>query len=340
MKKGIIPHNRPSLGVEETVAATRVLQSTWLAQGREVEKFEDEFCDFLQIRRGSAVAVASGTAALYLALLALGVTGKQVAIPSFTCTALQNAVALAGGEVVFVDSMKKTPNIELEKISQEASFVIVPHMFGIPQKISKMDNIVIEDCAQSLGAFIGDVPSGLQGEIGVYSFYATKLMTSGGQGGMIVSRNHTYIEAIKDFRHFDARTDGRQRFNFQMTDLQASIGREQLKKLPRLLARRAEIFHQYKMAGLPLVDVGDPLQPVRFRALLNTEKQQALINALQREKIHAVIPITEAELRGRCGEKSGDCSIYWAKHLVSLPLYPTLRDEEVKRIIQSALRVL
>lgn len=341
MGKPVIPHNRPSLGKEEAMAATRVIQSNWVAQGKEVEKFENELCDFLQIKHGSAVAVASGTAALYLALLALGASGKRVAIPFFTCNALQHAVTLAGGRALFVDSRLEIPNMDLDKLESETAFAIVPHMFGIPQKIpKKMKSIIIEDCAQSLGAAVGSTAVGLQGEIGVFSFYATKVITSGGQGGMIVSRNHAYIDWIKDFRHFDARSDGHSRFNFQMTDLQAAIGREQLKKLPQFQARREAIFDQYKNAGLPLVDVAPPIYPVRFRALLQTERQQELMQALQKDGIHAAIPITESEWMGSSGGTGGVSSMYWSNHLISLPLYPTLTDKEVKRVIRSVGKVL
>src|SRR5699024_407210 len=123
---------------------------------------------------------------------------------------------------------------------------------GIPQEIHSYNSLVIEDCAQSIGSTVNNIPVGLQGDAGVYSFYATKLLTSGGQGGMVVSKNKDIIDFIKDFRIFDQRKDQQFRFNFQMTDLHAAIGRVQLKKFPQFMQRRKLIYEQYKNAGFPL----------------------------------------------------------------------------------------
>jgi len=100
-------------------------------------------------------------------------------------------------------------------------------MFGIPVDLTDFKSkITIEDCAQALGAKVNGVPVGLQGNVGIYSFYATKLITSGGQCGMLVCKDKSLVDKVKDYREFDYRQDRKYRFNFQMTDLQAAIGRE------------------------------------------------------------------------------------------------------------------
>ena len=108
----------------------------------------------------------------------------------------------------------------------------------LPNEIQNIKDIdVIEDCAQSLGASIDNKKTGIIGKVGIFSFYTTKLMTSGGQGGMFVSKDKNLVDKVRDYREFDCRRDKKHRFNFQMTDLQASIGRVQLKQLPLFLER-------------------------------------------------------------------------------------------------------
>ena len=148
-----IPHNRPTLGLLEEEMAIRVIRSGWVAQGKAVENFENEFCDFLGLPRGSAVAVSSGTAALYLALLALDAPTKNVSFPVYACTALRNAVALARGVPKVVDSKSDSPNMDITAIDNETNIAIIPHMFGLPQDLSSLTGkkTVIEDCAQAFG---------------------------------------------------------------------------------------------------------------------------------------------------------------------------------------------
>lgn len=335
-----IPHNRPTLGQEEEKMALQVIQSGWVAQGNAVKRFENEVCDFLGLPHGSAVAVSSGTAALYLALLVLDANGKNIAFPAYSCSALRNATALAGGNPLLVDSRIDSPNMDINIIDNHANIAIIPHMYGLPQNISKHNCKinVIEDCAQSLGAQVNQTSVGLQGEIGIFSFYATKLITTGGQGGMIVSKDTTIIDAIKDYRLFDRRFDAKIRFNFQMTDLQAAIGSAQLRQFPDFLKRRAEIFKQYEEAKFPLLDVSSGLQPVRFRAILQTTKQDEILSALKQQNISAVIPLQDLELLGP--KERYPNAYHWTQTTVSLPIYPTLKDEEVKKIIHIVKNVL
>ena len=226
----MIPHNLPSLDSLESQKLKKVISSRWLAQGKETEYFENEICNFLNIPDGHAVAVSSGTAALYLSLLFLKKQKKNMPIPVYLCSAVKNAVHLAGSYEKLIDTDTEYPNISYKTISNK--FSIIPHMFGIPNDLQKFKgNNYIEDCAQSLGAKVSEKFCGTIGLCGVFSFYATKMITTG-QGGMVVSNNKDLINAIKDYREFDCRKDKKYRFNFQMTDLQASIGRVQLKKLP------------------------------------------------------------------------------------------------------------
>lgn len=311
-----------------------------MAQGSAVETFEKEFCQFLGIPENCAVAVSSGTAALYLSLYMLNAKDKKIAYPAYTCTALRNAVELVGGQHSLVDSQIDSPNMNLNAIQPQVEITIIPHMFGIAQPIARENKSykIIEDCAQSLGAIVNEQYAGLQGDVGVFSFYATKLITSGGQGGMIVAKDPIIIQEMKDYRLFDRRGDSKYRFNFQMTDLQAAVGIAQLRQFPSFMKRREEIYQQYKEAGLPLLEDPPNVKPVRFRAIIQTSKQNELITALHQNNITSVIPLQEWEL---LGSKEEFPNAYdWTQKLVSLPIYPSLNNDQVKLIIDVVKNIL
>jgi perosamine synthetase len=210
-------------------------------------------------------------------------------------------------------------------------------MYGIPVDLTNFKNLhIIEDCAQALGAKINGVSVGLHGEVGIFSFYVTKLMTTGGQGGMFVSRNKKLIDAVKDYREFDYRHDAKKRFNFQMTDLQAAIGREQLKKLPNFLSRREAIFKKYKKAGLDLLDIKPSdthLSPVRYRAVMKTNEPNKVIKSLESVGVKAIIPTEDWELLGDHDLLPN--SLELARKTVSLPIYPALTDQDIDIILSA-----
>lgn len=331
----IIPHNKPSIGNEEEIAISNVLKSGWLAQNNEVRQFENEFCEFMGLPHGHAVAVTNGTTALYLALWSLDSKEKVIGIPNYSCNALRNAILMVQGKELLIDSSKETPNVDLEKLEKsECEIAIVPHLYGIPQDLSNVKNkLIIEDCAQSLGAKINNQFVGLQGELGVFSFYATKMITSGGQGGMVISKNKEYIKKIRDFRDFDQKNDGELRFNFQMTEMQATVGRVQLKKLPQYIERRKEIYKLYSESNLPILPINDMygIEPVPYRAILETPRIMEVIKKLEENNIRSINPLEEREL---LGDFNNSYEAYkWTQKTVSLPIYPSLTDEEVLKII-------
>lgn len=330
----MLAHNQPTLGVEEQQAAARVLGSGWVAQGPEVAAFEDELCAYLGLESGHAVAVSSGTAALYLALWALDSRDKRVGLPAYACAALRNAVAMVQGHPVYLDCAEGSPNVDLDAAARAGLDVLIaPSMYGIPiaPDLNRPYRL-IEDLAQSLGAAVGGNKLSLRGDVGICSFYATKLMTSGGQGGAVVSRDKTLIDAVRDYRQFDCRHDQKLRFNFQMTDLQAAVGRVQLARLPEFLTRRSHLFGIYADAGLDLLGKNLPpdLTPVRYRAILNTARPPAVIEALARQEIRAILPIEEWELLGEPGACPNAMQL--TASTVSLPLYPALEDEDAAKI--------
>jgi perosamine synthetase len=213
-------------------------------------------------------------------------------------------------------------------------------MFGIPINISNLKKIpIIEDCAHALGARVNGKPVGLEGEFGIFSFYATKMITSGGFGGMLISKNKKHVDEVIDYIVYDKKNDSNRRFNFQMGDLQAAIGREQLRKLPNFLERREKIFKKYKDAGLDILDVptedSQVLQPVRYRAVMKTKNQIKTIKSLKDNGIITEILNNEWILSQNPTKFPN--SLNMVHNTISLPIYPSLSDENIEKIIAALL---
>lgn len=331
----MIPHNQPALGPLEASAAQRVLESGWLAQGREVEAFELEVCEFLGVAEGHAVALSSGTAALFMALWTIGAKGRNVAIPVYSCAALRNAVVMAGAIPVPIDVAENSPNIDMtEVIRRDVDIAIAAHMFGIPCRISQKNSSIpiIEDCAQAFGARIAGQPVGLSGNVGIFSFYATKMITSGGQGGMLVAIDKGLVDAVRDYREFDCRHDRIPRFNFQMTDLQAAVGRAQLAQLDQFLQRRQQVHAIYAAHGLPLWpgNFSSEVEPCHYRAILRVSDPGRVIAGLERAQVRAIVPIEDWELLDDADSFPRAKSL--THSTVSIPIHPSLSESEIGTI--------
>jgi perosamine synthetase len=334
-----IPHNRPSFNHKETLAAQRVINSGWVAQGKRVEEFEAKFCDYVGLPHGHSVAVSSGSSALYIAILALEAKERRIGLPVYTCAAVNNAVKLAGGKSIFIDNSATGPNLDMEIANRtELHTLIAVSTFGIPLSIPvNRDYRVLEDISQALGANVGDQKLGVAGDIGICSFSATKLITTGGQGGMIFSSNKSLVEFARDYRDFDAREDRLPRFNFQMTDIQAAIGTAQLKKLPNFLQKREEIFEIYTDSGLNLErEAGDNLSAVRYRAVIRHKDPLKIKARLSAEGIKSIIPFTFHELLSTSSNEKN--AVNYSNTTLSIPIYPTLSLKQARKIAKVVYR--
>jgi len=338
----VIPHNRPTLGCAEQEAATRVLASGWVAQGREVKAFEEEVCQYLGLDSAHAVALSSGTAALFMALWALRAKAKRVAIPVYSCAALRNAVIMAGGEPVPIDVEQDSPNIDLnEAVSAGADLIVAAHMFGMPSPWDnrKIPVPIIEDCAQAFGARIDGQAVGLNGAVGIFSFYATKMLTSGGQGGMLVSVDRSLVDEVRDYREFDCRQDRAARFNFQMTDLQAAIGRAQLTRIDDFISARRQTYRRYVAAGLALWTIvsGVGVESCHYRAIIRSQDPASLIADLERGGVRAIVPIADWELLA--DTEGFPRALSLARNTVSIPIHPSLTQDEITHVTRIASMV-
>jgi dTDP-4-amino-4,6-dideoxygalactose transaminase len=245
-----IPIAKPRINWREQLAVMRVLKSGSLAQGPEVKLFEEEFSKIVGDRE--CVAVNSGTSALHVSLLALGIgSGDEVILPSFTFAATANVVALAGATPVFVDIDPKTFCINADliqsAISKKTKAIIVVHLYGLAADMTKILEIakinsllVVEDAAQAHLASIDNKNVGIFGDAAAFSFYPTKNMTSG-EGGMVVLKNSKDARICRLLRNQGMESKYQNEvigFNLRMTDIHAAIGRCQLRKLSEATEKR------------------------------------------------------------------------------------------------------
>jgi len=246
-----VPIARPLIGEQEQAAVAAVLASGRLVQGTEVAAFEEEFCaQVVAGRRG--VAVNSGTSALHVGLLALGVgPGDEVVVPSFTFAATANAVRLCGAVPVFADVDPVTfcldPAAVEAALTPRTRAVVPVHLFGHPADMTRIGALaaehglrVLEDAAQAHGATWRGEPVGALGDAGAFSFYPTKNMTSG-EGGMLTTAAPDVERTARLLRNQGMEERYRNEIvglNYRMTDVHAAIGRVQLRRLAEWTATR------------------------------------------------------------------------------------------------------
>jgi perosamine synthetase len=340
MKRHVIPHSRPTIGKEEIDAVSKVIASGQIAQGKEVEAFEREVAQKIGVKY--AAAVSSGTAALHLSLLALGVSsGDEVIIPSYVCTALLNAVNYTGATPVIADIDPGTLNIDPEDvvrcISPSTKAIIVPHMFGLMadmERLNKFGIPLIEDCAQALGTRSGNSMAGSLGEVGIFSFYATKMMTCG-EGGMVVSDSRDVIDRVRQGREYDNQDTYAIRFNYKMTDIQAAMGRVQLEKLENFIARRSEIAEMYNQAfnDLPLNLPCQTRGHIFFRYNVTVNQDVAgWISQMENAEIACAKPVYRP-LHHYIDSKACPHADLAFQKTLSIPIYPTLSDSDIERVV-------
>jgi perosamine synthetase len=282
MPKDFVPVARPHLGPEEVSAAGRVILSGWVTQGPEVAAFEREFATF--VGAPHACAVSSGTTALHLALLAVGVRpGDEVITVSHSYIATANSVRYCGAVPVFVDIDPATFNIDPRKIapaiSDRTRAILCVHQMGMPcdlnaiLKIARQNKLpVVEDAACAIGSEIllqdqWEKIGKPHGDVACFSFHPRKLLTTG-DGGMLTTADSEIDTKFRLWRQHGMSVPDTVRhssrevvfesypelgFNYRLTDIQAAIGREQLKRLPEAISQRRQFAARYMelLAGIP-----------------------------------------------------------------------------------------
>lgn len=255
-----IPVAAPALVGNEKAYVLDCLESTWISStGHYIERFEAAFAEFCGVPY--AVSCCTGTAALHLALLVLGVgPGDEVIIPTLTYVATANAVTYCGARPVFVDSEPDTWNLDPllieERVTPHTKGIVVVHLYGHPVDMDpvlhtarKYGLFVIEDAAQAHGAVYKGRRVGSLGDVATFSFYGSKILTTG-QGGMVVTHDEQLADRARQLRSQGMDADRRYWFpvvgyNYHMTNIAAAIGLAQLETVDWHLARRRHIAQQY-----------------------------------------------------------------------------------------------
>lgn len=241
----MIPVCEPTLKGNELKYVTKCVKSGWISSSGEfIKKFEDGFSEYCGVKYG--VSCSSGTAALHLAIEAMGIgRGDEVIIPTFTMIGACNAVIYAGAKPVLVDSELETWNMDTnkieKKITKKTKAIMVVHTYGHPvfmdkvKELSKRHNVpIIEDAAEAHGAEYKGKKAGSLGDIAGFSFYANKIITSG-EGGMVVTNNEKWAKNAESLRnhYFGERRFLHKKvgYNYRLTNLQAAIGLAQLERI-------------------------------------------------------------------------------------------------------------
>lgn len=366
-----LPFSRPSIGAEEIDAVGAVLRSGWITTGPKCQELEQRFCAYLGCRH--AVALASATGGMHVALLALGIgPGDEVITPAQTWVSTVNLICLLGATPVFVDVDRDTLMSDAGRI--EAAITprtraIVPvHYAGAAFDLDPLYALaarhgipVIEDAAHAVGTRYRDRPVGARGTA-IFSFHAIKNLTCA-EGGMLVTDDDALAERVRRLKFhglgadaFDRASQGRKPqaqviepgFKYNLTDINAAIALVQLQRLDALNARRAELAERYRqrLAHLPVAPLALPDYPQHhawhlFILRIDAERcgldRDAFMQGLQARNIGSGIHFIACHLhsyyRQRFPAVSLPNSEWNSTRLCSIPLFPDMRDADQDRVI-------
>lgn len=367
MKPRFLPVAHPVLDGNERLYVNECLETSWIsANGRFVPLFEEAFARFCGVDH--AVAVSSGTAALHLALLALGVgPGDEVIVPALTYVASANAVVYCGARPVFADSDPQTWNLDPaaleELITPRTRGIIVVHLYGHPadmdpvlEAAARHGLFVLEDAAQAHGAEYKQRRVGGLGDAAVFSFFGNKIITTG-EGGMVVTRNAALAEKVRLLRGQGMDPSRRYWFpvvgyNYRMTNLQAAVGLAQLERIEQRLAERQQVAAWYDRHLAPLED---------FLIRPSAQPWARHVYWLYSVVLRETVPLERDEVAAALEERGIETRpVFWPVHLLppyapaanrlpvaeeiarrglSLPTHSLLTEDDVARVAEALAAV-
>jgi perosamine synthetase len=354
----MIPVSKPEFNEEMKEAAIYALENEHFVMGESVFKFEEEFAHYIGTKY--AVAINSGTAALELALRALGIgRGHFVITPVQSFIATANAITFTGATPRFIDVSISDCNIDISQVDPDGANAILPvHLYGNPCNMDELVNIandekmfLIEDVCQAHGAEYRGRKVGSWGDIGCFSFYPTKNMTVCGDGGMVTTNNEEIRDRIASMRDCGRAKGSRYLhsilgYTMRLNTVNAAIGRVQLKYLDRWNERRRQIAKIYdeKLADEIRLTPTHGAKPVYHLYVIKTQLRDKLKEYLQKKEIgtgvHYPIPIHKQPIYNKYNNHKFPNAEWLASSVLSIPMYVSLSDDEAKFVAESINEVI
>lgn len=340
----MIEHSRPTIGKEEKRAVIGVLKTKCLAEGKVVKKFEEELSNYIGGKGG--IATSTGTLALHLALMSLGTErGDEIIAPSYVCRSVLNAILYSGAKPVLCDVNKEDYNISFDEaqknINRRTKAIIIPHMFGCPVEVDRFKDLgtyIVEDCAHSIGAEIKGKRVGSFGDLSIFSFEGTKYIVTG-EGGMVLVNSKFLLNKLKGLKEPDS-LDFDVKYTYRMTNLQAAVGKVQLTKLDSFIKRRRDIARIYTET-FSSFNIDLPKEPpeglhtfhrymIKIRGNINDFMKRCYKKGVKVKQPLKPYPLHRYL---RLSNKGFPNTEYIMKSAVSIPIYPSLTNKEIKLII-------